>query len=232
MMDALSGVAMALLQDSSLEGLQHDVHLQMIFIGIISVIVLLCFLAVVVAGLMALKYVRKAEELADRVEGKVTPLVDKAHALVTELTPKVRSITENVEQISYTVRGKVDEFGATASEINKTVLDVNSRTKTQVSHVDQMVTEALNTAHGVSRTVQDGVRKPVQQIAGIVAGVRAGLETLIQRSPFMHRGPKATAERTTVYETTTTTAYERTPDAAEPASPYAQAGTPYKRTRM
>lgn len=229
MMDALSGVAMALLQDSSLEAIQHDVHLQMIFIGIISVIVLLCFLALAVGGFVALKYVRLVEELAERVEGKLMPLVDKSHSLVTELSPKVRSITENVEQISYTVRGKVDEFGVTASEINKTVLEVNSRTKAQVSHVDEMVTEALNTAHGVSRTVQEGVRKPVQQIAGVVAGVRAGLETLIQRSPFLNRARREATERTTVYETTTT--YERTPAEPTPAGPYAQAATPYKPTR-
>jgi hypothetical protein len=78
-----------------------------------------------------------------------------------------------------------------------------------------MVSEVLNTAHGVSRTVQEGVRKPVQQIAGIVAGLRAGLETLVQRSPFGHRAERA-GEAATVYESTTV--YE-TP-VAEPAGSY------------
>ena len=226
MMGALGSLAMALLQDGTLDALQHDVHLQMIFTGILAMIVLIGFLAIVVGGLMALKLVNKGKELADRVEGKVTPLIEKSHTLVTELTPKVRNITENVEQISYTVRGKVDEISVTVTEINKTVQDVNTRTKAQVAHADQMVTEAMNTAHDVSRTVQDGVRRPVQRIAGIVAGMRAGIETLIERSPFL-RGAKRAGEPATPYESPT--AYD--PAAVpEPGGRYAQAASSYKRT--
>ena len=207
-MQSLGCLAMALLQDDG--GLAHDVHLMTIFLGIVAVAVVIGFLGMCVAGVQLLRLMVKAEQLAERLEGKISPMVDKTHALVEELSPKVRTITTNVEQISYTVRTKVDEFSATADQINRTVKDANARTQEKVARVDGMVSEALNTAHNVSRTVQEGVRKPVQQIAGIVAGVKKAVETLVDRSPF-----KRPAQTTVVVEEFTT--YE-TPGAASSAA--------------
>jgi methyl-accepting chemotaxis protein len=187
MMQSLGGLALALLQDDAL--LQHDLHLIMIFMAIIAVAVIAGFLGVCIAGLMGLKLVRKLEGMAERAEGKLSPMVEKTHALVEDLGPKVRTITTNVEQISYTVRSKVDEFSVTADELNRTVKDANKRTQAQVAHVDGIVNEALRSAQHVSRTVQEGVRKPMQQIAGIVAGVKRGVETWVERSPFKRHMP-------------------------------------------
>ncbi len=154
---------------------------------------------------MGLKLFRKLEEMAERAEGKVSPVLEKTHALVEELSPKVRTITTNVEQISYTVRTKIDEYSATADEINRTVKDANKRTQEKVARVDGMVNEALNTAHHVSRTVQDSVRKPVQQIAGVISAVKRAAETWAERMPFK-RHPQTTVvvEEFREYETPTT----------------------------
>lgn len=196
-MQSLGCLAMALLQDDA--GLEHNVHLMTIFLGIVAVAVVIGFLGMCVAGIKLLQLMRKAERLAERMEGKISPMIDKTHALVDQLGPKVHSITTNVEQISYTVRSKVDEFSVTADEINRTVKDANKRTQAQVSRVDGIVSEALHTAQNVSRTVQEGVRKPVQQIAGIIAGVKKGMETWVDRSPFKRHVP--TAEEYRAYDT-------------------------------
>jgi len=101
-----------------------------------------------------------------------------------DLGPKVRSISTNVEQISYTVREKCDELGQTLSELNRTVADVNLKTRVHVAKVDELVTDALVTTEQVQKTVQEGIKMPVRQIAGVVAGVKAAIDTLVARSPF------------------------------------------------
>jgi methyl-accepting chemotaxis protein len=222
MMQSISCLALALLQDDA-GALQHDLHLIMIFMGIIMAGVVLGFLGIAIGGLMGLKLFRKLEEMAERADAKLSPMLDKTHALVEELGPKVTTITKNVEQISYTVRGKVDEFAATADEINRTVKDTNKRTQAQVARVDGLVNEALNTAQSVSRTVQEGVRKPVQQIAGIIAAVKTGIETWVDRSPFKRNVQRA-AEEYGRYEeptefTTTTTEYTTTTESKR-TTPY------------
>ncbi len=97
-------------------------------------------------------------------------------------------MTENAEQISYTVRAKVDELGVTVSELNDTVREFNGRTRAQVARVDGIVSDALGATEEISHTVQQGIKAPVRQIAGIIAGLKAGIETLIERSPFKGRG--------------------------------------------
>lgn len=185
-MSAAGGVAMVLWQDN-MGSMQHDAHLQTIFLGIIAIVMLIAIVMVCIGGMIGLGLLRKAEDMAERMENRIVPLADKTCELVTQLSPKIHTLTENAEQISYTVRTKVDELSETVTQLNKTVQEINHRTRTQVSRVDGMVSEALTTAQDVSRTVQEGVRKPVHQIAGIIAGLRAGLETWAERSPFGKR---------------------------------------------
>ena len=222
MMQSLGCLGLALLQDDG--GLAHNVHLMTIFLGIVAAAVVIGFLGMCVAGIKLLQLMVKAEQLAERLEGKFSPMLDKTHSLVEELGPKIRTIATNTEQISYTVRSKVDEFSATADELNRTVKDANKRTQAQVARVDGIVSEALHSAQNVSRTVQESVRKPVQQIAGIIAAVKKGVETWVDRSPFKRSmaaeeyrsyepppRPSATRYTTTVVETETVESKRTTP---------------------
>ena len=161
-----------------------DVHRGTIFLLVIAVALVAQAVGVLMAAAFALKMFRKIEAMTNSFDRKTTPIIENMTALAAELTPKVRAITTNVEEISYTVREKCDEVSATLSEINRTVADLNIKTRVHVNHVDGLVTEALVTTEEVSRTVQESIKKPVRQIAGIIAGLRAGIETLAQRSPF------------------------------------------------
>jgi len=186
-MQSLGCLALALLQDDG--GLARNVHWLTIFVGVVAGAIVIGFLGMCVAAIKIFQLLRKAHEMAERLEGKVSPMLDKTRALVDQLGPKVHSITTNVEQISYTVRSKVDDFGVTADEINRTVKDANRRTAAKVARVDGIVDEALHSAQHVSRTVQDSVRKPVNQIAAIIAGLKKGIETWVERSPFRRSTP-------------------------------------------
>jgi hypothetical protein len=78
----------------------------------------------------------------------------------------------------------MDEVAVTVTHLNQTVQQINLRTRTHVAHADGIVGNALNAAEEISATVQDGIKGPVRQIAGIIAGVRAGVEKFVDRSPF------------------------------------------------
>jgi uncharacterized protein YoxC len=174
--------AMVLLQDNELT--RHDIHLAMIFLAVIALALLAQALFVGIAMGYAAKLLHRVDGIANRVEQKTAPILDKTNAVLLDLAPKIQSVTNNVEQMSYAVRAKVDELGATVSELNRTVQDANGRTRAQVARVDGMVSDALQVTEEVSATVQQGIRVPLRQIEGIIAGLKAGLETLVARSPF------------------------------------------------
>jgi methyl-accepting chemotaxis protein len=175
----------ALWQETGLTA--HDVHWAMIFIGLIAAALVVQAIGVLIAGSFAAKLFRRVDGIASELHERTTPLIDKATALVQELAPKVTAITQNVEQASYTVREKVDELGATVSQLNETVQGINERTRLQVVRVDGIVADALQATEQISESIQAGIRVPIRQVAGVVAGVKAAVETLAARWPFRGR---------------------------------------------
>jgi methyl-accepting chemotaxis protein len=181
-MPVISGTSVAFFEESDLT--RHDIHLAMIFLLIIAVALAVQAAGIMLAASFASKLFLRVDRIANEVQGRALPLIDKTHTLIEELTPKIQATTTNVEQISYTIREKVDELGATVTQLNETVQGINLRTRAQVSRVDGIVTDALVATEEISATVQQGIRGPIRQISGVIAGLRAGIDTLIERSPF------------------------------------------------
>ncbi|MDE1154512.1 MAG: hypothetical protein PW735_02160 [Acidobacteriaceae bacterium] len=185
---AFGSLAMVMLQ----EGVHQDTHHASMFLGVIALCMVMQAVAVIAAAGAAWKLIRKMDGVADAFQQKSAPVLAKADALIDEIGPRVRVMSANAEQVSYVVRTKVDEMASTIDELNRTVQDINERSRVQVSRVDGIVTDALTTTYEVSRTVQESIKGPVRQVAGIIAGLKAGLETLLERSPFK---PKARPDR-------------------------------------
>ena len=181
-MPVLSGAAVFLLQDSELT--RHDIHLAMIFLAIIALALVVQAVGVLISSAFGAKLLHRVNSIADIVETKTGPILDRTNYILQDLAPKVKNVSENAEHVSATVRAKVEELGATVSELNDTMREINGRTRVQVMRVDGIVSDALQTTEEISQTVQQGIKGPVKQIAGIIAGLRAGIETLIERSPF------------------------------------------------
>ena len=163
----------------------NDIHWIKWFVFIAAVGLALQGIGVLIAALFAVKLMKKVDHITEQVESKAMPILTKTSTVIDDLQPKIRVVTDNVQQMTYTVRAKVDEISATVDKINQTVQDVNTRTQKHVARVDGMVGEALDSTHEISRTVQHSIKTPVRQMAGVVAGLRVGLNTLVARSPFL-----------------------------------------------
>ena len=188
-MPVLSGAAVFLQQDSGMT--RHDIHLAMIFLAIIALALVVQAVGVLISSAFGAKLLHRVNSIADIVEHKTGPILDRTSAILEELAPRVKSvgakaelISSNVEHISTTVRDQVTQLGVTVAELNETVRGINGKTRVHVQRADDIVTDALQGAAEISQTVQNGIKGPVRQIAGVIAGLRAGIETLVARSPF------------------------------------------------
>jgi len=184
----LNNLAMAFFQDSaSAASAAHDLHEMRIYFLFIVIGLGLQAVGVLLVAVYAAMFLKTMHTISRSVHDKALPMIEKTTQLVTDLTPKINSISTNVEQVSYTVREKIDELGVTLTQLNETVAEANGRTRAQVVRVDGMVSEALDTTEEVSRTVQQGIRTPIREVAAIIAGIKVAVETLIERSPFKKR---------------------------------------------
>jgi hypothetical protein len=113
------------------------------------------------------------------------PMVETARVLVTRISPKLEVAGND---LAATARG-VREQGEALHEATQQMID---RVNRQANRVDTMVTDALDSVDRAGNFVVRTVDKPVRQISGILAGVKAVLDTLRSYEPPMRRAHAST----------------------------------------
>ncbi len=131
--------------------------------------------------------VRKAQKkimgLADDVRLHALPAIIASRDVVQDLTPKLRTITDNLTAISTTMRVKTDKVGGLVG-------DVTDRAQAQAVRVDGMVKGTLDHLTSAVQAIEHGVAVPVRQVNGILNGLRAGVDVLRKKDLSNHREPE------------------------------------------
>ena len=153
--------------------------------------------AAVVAGTLLLQVlllvvilfgVRKAatavrEDLED-IRSSVTPLLTETRELLVRVGPKIEATTNDLAVLTHALREQTASIQATVTEISE-------RTRHQASRIDVMMTSFLDTTEKAALLVNDAVAKPVRQLTGALAWLKAVVETL--RAPAPPTPPKPPA---------------------------------------
>jgi hypothetical protein len=195
---SMHGVILAMWQAQDAIDSGHAVWLE-VFVGLVALALLVqaaVMVGILVAGLKAQKVIMGH---VLEIKGKVMPLVEKSHALMTDLTPEIKQITTKVHDITQKVdvitahveaiaglaKDKAVEFSPTISKANvtfgeatDTARDVNQKTRAQVSRVNGMVSSTLDATAALGKAIQHGISVPGREIAGLVSGAKAMLESM------------------------------------------------------
>jgi len=166
-------------------------RLLMIFVGVVALSMLTQAIVFVVAAIGAAKVRNRMLGIVEELRLKTLPVIDSAQGMVHELHPKLRTITDNLAETSHVVRAKATEFDSTLSNFNQTLNEVNHKTRAQAARVDGMVSSVLDSTQHVASTVQRGVQTPVREISGLMAGLKAGVDTFF--NGWSWRGSRAKA---------------------------------------
>ena len=168
----LSVLGFWLQEADSLSG--QNTKLLMIFVGIVALSILAQTIIFIVIATGLVRARKRVVAVAEELHTKAMPVIDNMQAMVRENSPKLKVITENLLETSHIVRNKAQEFDVTISDVNK-------RASKQAERVDGMVTSVLDATANISSSVQQSIRTPVREIAGLVNGLKAGLDVLVGR---------------------------------------------------
>jgi hypothetical protein len=163
------------------QGLETDsisagnTRLLMIFVGIVALSMLSQAIIFAFMALGAKRTQARVLAIAEEVRARAIPIFDTAENLIHETVPKVKTITENLLETSHIVRAK-------AQELDVTLTDANRRAKAKIVRVDDMVENALTATGALAEMIHQSVRKPVLEVSGLVNGLKAGLNVLLQKS--------------------------------------------------
>jgi hypothetical protein len=153
----------------------------MIFVAMVAIAMVAQAIALIVMAVGAGKARKRGLEIAQEVRDKMMPILDGAHDLIRDNSPKIKVITENFVEASHIIREKAREFDVTAS-------DLNAKTRAQAARVDGIVTSALDTTAEIKDSIQRGIKVPVREITGLVNGLKAGLDVLVGRTKGFGKG--------------------------------------------
>ena len=168
-------------QTGESSGSDHS-QLLVIFVGVIAFCSFVQFLVLVGAAIAALKAYKSVSAEIGVLKQKAMPLVDSVQTIVSDATPKVKKVTDNVVQVSEFVKTKLQAYEGTIDEANQTLKDANSKTRAQVARVDGMVSSTLKATSDLGTTIHKGIKTPVLEVAGVVNGLKAALDVLVGRS--------------------------------------------------
>ncbi|HKV51965.1 MAG TPA: DUF948 domain-containing protein [Gemmatimonadaceae bacterium] len=118
-----------------------------------------------------------------RATDKASRLIDKLSGELSPIATRTNRISENVDSITTTVRGNVEE-------LSRTVRYVAERTRLGVEGVEQRVGE-LNTLISIA---QNELEHAVVSTAATLHGVQAGVAALGEASPSRTRRVRRTSD--------------------------------------
>jgi len=163
-------------------------------IVVVAVALLLQAIVLVVFLIGAMKAQKQLlVELSDFRE-KASQFLDKSNSLIVEFAPQARQIavrvdkiTTHIEKIAALADLKAAEIAPTISATNQTVAaanqtaaEANLKARAQIARVNGMVTSALDATVRLGVAIERGIAVPSREVAGVVAGLKAGLDTLIR----------------------------------------------------
>jgi len=121
---------------------------------------------------------------AREVIASTREIAEATRGMVTRLTPKVEAAVSDLSEVAHSLRTQTEDVQASVEQVLE-------RVRKQSGRVDTMFSNTLDAVDKASTFVASTVSKPVRQLAGLLAGLKAVVESLrasdpAYREPTLH----------------------------------------------
>ena len=144
------------------------------FVAVTGLAVLLQAFILLAIFLTVRKAASSVREQTEDLRSAIMPIVYNTRELMTRLAPKIEGTVDDLADIA---RG----LKAQSAEMQSTVDEITGVMRRQTSRIDDKVTSVLNGVDKIGSFVAEVVSRPVRQVSGLLASIKAIVETL--RSP-------------------------------------------------
>lgn len=114
----------------------------------------------------------KMQSVVDEVKEKALPLIASTRVVVEDLTPKLKSATADLSELTYTARVQ-------AKNVSESMDALLAKANAQINRVDHLTTGAIDAVDHASKAIENAVSVPVRRVSGIVNGLKAGVEVFV-----------------------------------------------------
>jgi len=125
-----------------------------------------------------------------QLQESINPLIPKVESLVANANSTVEQSNKQITEITTRANDILDSTKRQLAIVEDVVGDAAARAKIQLERVDLVIDDTLSRAHETVAVLHDGIMRPLREVNGIAAGVRAALGSLA-------RGNRPTVDRAT-----------------------------------
>jgi uncharacterized protein YoxC len=143
--------------------------LALVAVAALALVLQTIFLIVILA--MARKAMTSLREELEQYRSSVMPVIVKTRELVQNIAPKIEDAAGELAEITRSLRAQTADIQRAADEII-------ARTQRQAGRVDGMLTTVFDSVERAGTFMSDAVSKPMRQLSGVIASVKAVVDTL------------------------------------------------------
>jgi hypothetical protein len=143
---------------------------------IIAVFVFVSAVAMCIqAGMLFAIYrtTRSLEQRAIPLLPKIDALVESSRKVVDDSRTQIHDITVKTNEI-------LDSTKKQLARVDAVMEDATARAKIQLDRAEMVIDDTMQRAQEAVAVVHSGVMKPLREIQGVAAGIRAGLNYLMR----------------------------------------------------
>ena len=149
---------------------------QLVFAGVAALALLLQAIVLVAVFFATRKALKTVREDIEDVRSTVMPFINDARQTFERVAPRIEEATADVAALTHSLRTQSDDLKNASSEIIE-------RARRQASRVDSMATGVLDAAERAGAFVNDAITRPMRQLSGILASIKAVVDTLRAPDP-------------------------------------------------
>lgn len=150
----------------------HDTQtIQLALTAVAAVALALQTIFMIVLAVIAIRAVKTVRAELDEYRSSAMPIIEKTRDLLEKIAPKIEDTVKDVSEISKSLRTQTADIQTAANELIE-------RTRRQASRVDNMLTAVFDCLERAGTAMSEAVAKPLRQLSGLIASVKAAVETL------------------------------------------------------
>jgi ABC-type transporter Mla subunit MlaD len=153
---------------------------QMLLYVMTAFVIIAAIALCIQAGMLAAMYktTKSLQEAVNPLIPKIENLIPKVDNFVGKATSTVEQSSKQITEITTRANDILDSTKRQLAIVEDLVGDAAQRAKVQMERVELVIDDTLSRAHETVAVVHDGIMKPLREVNGIAAGVRAALGSL------------------------------------------------------
>lgn len=139
-----------------------------LFTIVVAVALLMETLVIAVMFIALRRLTGRVEQIADRVQGRVFPLISEFQLRIEKLQPRISSAVVEASELLHSARKQ-------AERTDRVITETTDRLRIKLVQADQQITGTLELIEDTGSRVRRAVFAPVRSIKALTAGIHTGI---------------------------------------------------------